>query len=317
MKKLKTYYYYTDDDFQFRKVPYFRLKIASFIAVCVFVCLGVILSVNHYYYDFLGIGYDQIRTLRQENAVLTDRFTALMGELQTMDKTIAELNSKGNELRLAADLPELSKDQMKAGTGGALGSVDVDFLSDNMGEVLRSASSMVEKLRNETSVQEQNYRDVARKMESNKGYFASMPALKPMDGYYSTNGFGLRMHPVLGVFKLHEGLDIINDVGTPVYATGNGTVEFAGQSGGGFGIVVVINHGYGFQTLYAHLSKAQVREGQHVRRGELIAKSGRTGLVSGPHLHYEVHYKGVRQNPVDYFLDDVHPQEYLQQFAHQ
>lgn len=316
MKKLRTYYYYTDDDFQFRKVRFFHLKIASIMVVAVFCALGAILSVNHYYYDFLGIGYDQLRTLRQENTILKERFTSLIDQLKKMETTLNDINAEGNQLRLAADLPGLDKSAAKAGTGGALENGDAEALSDNVGEVLRTASSMVDELRSQTAIQEQSYREVTRKFEYNKDYFAAMPALKPMDGYYSPNGFGVRMHPVLGVFKAHEGLDIINDVGTPVYASGNGTVEFAGQSGGGFGIVIVMNHGYGFQTLYAHLSKVLVREGQRVKRGELIAKSGRTGLVSGPHLHYEVHYKGVRENPVDYFLDDVHPQEYLQQLAH-
>ena len=142
-----------------------------------------------------------------------------------------------------------------------------------------------------------------------------MPALKPMEGEYSSKGFGLRMHPVLGIFKTHQGLDIANDVGTPVYAPADGIVEMAGHSGGGYGIVVVIRHGYGFQTLYAHLSKISVRDGQRIKRGDLIAKSGKTGLVTGPHLHYEVRYKGVSQNPIDYFLDDVSVAEYHRQIA--
>jgi murein DD-endopeptidase MepM/ murein hydrolase activator NlpD len=129
-------------------------------------------------------------------------------------------------------------------------------------------------------------------------------------GYYSPSGFGVRMHPVLGIFKTHEGLDIVADVGTPVYAAGNGTVEFAGHSGGGYGNLIVLNHGFGYQSLYAHLSEIKVSNGQYVKRGTLIGKSGRTGLVSGPHLHYEVIYNGVRKNPIDYFLDDLHPAEY-------
>jgi murein DD-endopeptidase MepM/ murein hydrolase activator NlpD len=136
-----------------------------------------------------------------------------------------------------------------------------------------------------------------------------------MDGFYAVSSFGMRLHPVLGIYRLHEGIDIINDVGTPVYASGNGVVEMAGQSGGGYGLLIVIDHGYQYQSLYAHLSHVLVKEGQHVKRGDLIARSGRSGLVTGPHLHYEVSFKGVRQNPVDYFLDDVHAQDYRQELA--
>lgn len=109
---------------------------------------------------------------------------------------------------------------------------------------------------------------------------------------------------------MHEGVDIIGDVGTDVYATGDGVVRYAGRTQGGYGAVIEITHGYGYSTLYAHLSKVLVRPGRRVTRGQLIAKSGRSGLVSGPHLHYEVRYKGRKQNPVDYFFDDVDAARY-------
>jgi murein DD-endopeptidase MepM/ murein hydrolase activator NlpD len=136
-----------------------------------------------------------------------------------------------------------------------------------------------------------------------------------MVGNYERRDFGMRKHPVLGVNKFHEGIDIINDIGTPVYAPADGVVEFAGHSGSGYGLILLVKHGYGYETLYGHLSKTIAREGQKVKRGDLIARSGNSGLVSGPHLHYEVHYNGVRQNPLDYFFSDVTPQEYNKQIA--
>ncbi|HLX13421.1 MAG TPA: M23 family metallopeptidase, partial [Bacteroidota bacterium] len=186
---------------------------------------------------------------------------------------------------------------------------NLPIASDQITSMIRGASSTIDKLTNEISLEKQNYEEISKKQNFNKEFFASMPALKPMEGYYSTNGFGLRMHPVLGIFKDHKGLDIINDVGTPVYASADGNIEIAGQTGGGYGIMILIDHGFGYETLYAHLSQVLVKEHAHVKRGDLIAKSGRTGLVSGPHLHYEVRYKGVIQNPVNYFLDDVKPSD--------
>ena len=108
---------------------------------------------------------------------------------------------------------------------------------------------------------------------------------------------------------------IITDVGNDVYATGDGVVRYAGRTQGGYGAVIEMSHGYGYSTLYAHLSRVMVRPGQAVKRGELIAKSGRSGLVSGPHLHYEVRYNGRKQNPVDYFFDDVEAARYRAQLA--
>jgi murein DD-endopeptidase MepM/ murein hydrolase activator NlpD len=126
----------------------------------------------------------------------------------------------------------------------------------------------------------------------------------------------MRIHPVLHIYRPHAGIDIINDVGTPVYASGDGVVRFAGRTEGGYGVVVEINHGYGYSSLYGHLSKVLVHPGKTVRRGDLIGRSGRTGLVSGPHLHYEVRKNGARQNPVDYFFDDVEAARYRTQLAH-
>lgn len=122
----------------------------------------------------------------------------------------------------------------------------------------------------------------------------------------------MRLHPILDIYRKHEGLDIANDQGTPVYATADGAVELSGRHGG-YGFMIQINHGYGYKTLYAHLSKVLVRDGEQVRRGEVIGRSGNTGLSSGPHLHYEVKINGISQNPTDYFFDDITQEEYRAQ----
>ena len=119
----------------------------------------------------------------------------------------------------------------------------------------------------------------------------------------------MRTHPVLRIRKMHPGIDITNDVGTPVYATGDGEVLITGPRGG-YGKAIEISHGYGYSTLYAHLSEILVHAGQSVKRGELIARSGRSGLVSGPHLHYEVHRNGMVCDPVDFFFDDIDAASY-------
>ncbi len=117
-------------------------------------------------------------------------------------------------------------------------------------------------------------------------------------------GFGIRMHPILQINKMHDGIDIITDVGTPVYSSGKGVVEFAGNKGG-FGLAIEIDHGFGYRTVYAHLSSVKVKQGQKVSRGDLIGNTGNSGLSSGPHLHYEVHHNGIKLNPVDFFFDET------------
>ena len=316
MKKLEiSYHRYLQKKMQFEEIRWFRAKLAGVVATAAVVVIATALIVNHWYNDFLGIGYNQVTKLKQENSFLQERLRTLNSEMTIVESTLSELHDKGNELRLLVDLPPIDEETKKVGTGGALPRPELSLASDNVSMLLQSSSLLADRLISEAKLQKQNYHEIVQKSDYNRDYFACVPALKPMDGYYSPKGFGMRMHPLLGIFKTHEGLDIINDVGTPVYASGNGVVELAGQASGGYGLMIVINHGYDFQSLYAHLSKVLVKEGQHVRRGDFIGKSGRSGLVTGPHLHYEVSYKGVRQNPMDYFLDDVKPADYRKELT--
>lgn len=143
---------------------------------------------------------------------------------------------------------------------------------------------------------------------------AAMPAIMPVKKNQCkiVSGYGMRYHPILHYRRMHTGIDLTAQAGTPVYATGNGVVKVAGRGAnmGGYGIAIIIDHGYGFQTLYGHLQEVQVRPGQRVKRGDLIGNVGRTGLSSGYHLHYEVIQNGNKVNPVYFFFNDLTPAEY-------
>lgn len=143
---------------------------------------------------------------------------------------------------------------------------------------------------------------------------ATMPAIMPLKKNQCkiVSGYGMRYHPILHYRRMHTGIDLTAAAGTPVYATGDGVVKVAGRGAGmgGYGVVVMINHGYGFQTLYAHLMEVKVSAGQRVRRGDMIGLVGRSGLSSGYHLHYEVIQNGNKVNPVYFFFNDLTPAEY-------
>ena len=310
-------YYYLDEQLQVREVRWPRLKVAGVALLAVVACLAAVLGATYGYFNLLGPGNGGAGNLAAENRELKSQLQALTSRMGGLESSLGMLDQQGNQLRLMVDLPALDTSARIAGTGGA---ADVEpvlpaVASDDARQSLQSANAALRKLIGEVRVEEQSYSQILEKYNSNKAYFAALPALKPMEGYYSANDFGLRMHPVLGVLKTHTGLDIVNDVGTPVYAAADGVVELAGHSGGGYGIVVVLKHAFGYQTLYGHLSKILVREGAAVKRGALIAKSGRTGLVSGPHLHYEVRLNGVCRNPIDYFFDDTAAADYRVQIA--
>ena len=139
-----------------------------------------------------------------------------------------------------------------------------------------------------------------------------IPAIQPISDKYlkqMASGYGYRSDPVYRTLKFHEGLDYSADIGTPVYATGDGTVELAGWNKG-YGNSIDISHGYNYLTRYAHLSEILVRQGQKVRRGDMIGKVGNTGKSTGPHLHYEVRLHGQPQNPVNYYFYDLTPEQY-------
>ncbi len=314
IKKLKKYYT-ADESLHLQEVKWFRTKLFGLVLSFVALSLALILAVNHLAHDVLGLGYNKMAALTEENRTLQSQVESLTGQMQNLNITIDNLSKQGNDLRLMVDLPKMDDEVLSGGVGGAVAEPQFNVSSDRTSRILSTSLKTLQRLNAEINVQQQSYAEIIEKYQYNKEYFAAMPALKPMEGAYSVNGFGPRMHPVLGIFKTHEGLDIINDVGTPVYASGNGSVIMSGQSGGGYGIAVVVNHGFGFQSLYAHLSRVVVREGQHVKRGDLIAYSGKTGLVTGPHLHYEVRFKGVCKNPADFFFDDVNAQSYRASIA--
>lgn len=299
----KKYYYSAPHSLQFKEIRWFRIKIAVIVLSLVISCLALILGINHLYYDLLG--FDRMNELISENQILKAQLTDLSSRARNLESVLDELNQQGDQFRLLVDLPKLDDDIKVSGVGGTNTELDIHVNSEDASSILLSTSEILNKLTAETKIQNQSYQEIINKYEYNKGYFKSIPSIKPIDGYYSPNGFGMRVHPILGKPRLHEGIDIINDVGTSIIATGDGVIEVAGRSEAGYGTIILINHGYGFQTFYAHLSRVLVREGQRVKRGDVIAKSGRSGLVSGPHLHYEVRYKGIRQNPIDFFFNDI------------
>jgi len=298
-------FYTLGSDLNLHEVRRFYLKMASIICVTTLLAVGFIIGLNQITGNFLGFGSDELNRLSEENAVLKKKITSMNDLVAGLRSSIDQIENQGDELRLMVDLPPVDPAVKEAGTGGSSVPELMSFNLPDGTEDLSQVENLLSRMSGELKIQEQNYSQILKKYEANKAYFAALPALKPMQGLYSAYRFGMRMHPILGVMKNHKGLDIHGNVGTKVVASGDGIVAMAGHSGGGYGNIVVINHGYGYQTLYAHLSKVLVRPGKRVERGDLIARSGRSGLVSGPHLHYEVRRNGISMDPTDFFYDDI------------
>ena len=179
-------------------------------------------------------------------------------------------------------------------------------------ELVVSTSQKVDNLARQVYVQCNSMNELVKLAQGQEERIKHIPAIQPVsnkDLKRTASGYGYRIDPIYKTTKFHQGMDFSANVGTPVYVTGNGRVVETGWQQG-FGNTVVIDHGYDYKTRYAHLSKILVRKGQEVIRGEEIAEVGNTGKSTGPHLHYEVLYKGKAQNPINYYFFDLSPEDY-------
>ncbi len=178
-------------------------------------------------------------------------------------------------------------------------------------KLLANTEKMIEQLILQIESQKNSSGESGEVVENQNptSFFSSIPNIKPVSGSI-TSAFGRRLHPIYNVTLFHTGIDFAASEGTRVHSTGDGIVAFSGYDKG-YGQKVAINHGYGFTTIYAHLSKSLVRQGQKVSRGEIIALSGNTGVSTGPHLHYEVQKDNVKVNPTAYFFDENNPDKFI------
>ncbi len=165
-----------------------------------------------------------------------------------------------------------------------------------------------------TRIYNASYDTILRLSQQKDLLMRAMPIIMPVDRRRISirSGFGWRRDPFTKGYRFHQGLDLAGRIGTPIYATADGLVldPYANSSMSGYGKVVVINHGFGYQTLYGHLSKILVKPGDKVKRGQIIGHMGSTGRSKGPHLHYEIHYKGTPVNPINYLYFSLSPDEY-------
>jgi murein DD-endopeptidase MepM/ murein hydrolase activator NlpD len=183
----------------------------------------------------------------------------------------------------------------------------------NTNELITQSLSKIYMLQKRMYIQTKSYDEILRMANNKTELLASIPAIQPLNNVELTrlaSGFGMRVHPIYKVKKLHTGCDFAAPKGTPVYATGDGVIRLTRKNLGGYGNEVEIDHGYGYVTKYAHLDKYIVKPGRKIKRGEILGYVGNSGSSTAPHLHYEVIRNGVKVNPVHYFYNDLNPDEY-------
>lgn len=296
---MKKFFYYSNKNLKFVEIKNFKAKTITFVIVSSIILSSLLFGT--YYLVFTIFNAKDKAHLEQENILLKEKIKNLSIQYASIKDELDNLMEVSSNLRKLTNLKPLTS-QGKIGIGGSIYTDDISSLLSNDDDVSNSLK-MIETLTTQFELEKKEYDRITEKLNENSAFYESLPAIIPTTGGYSIEGFGMRLHPILKVMKMHEGLDILTDVGSPVFAPGNGKVIYVGPRGG-YGITIEIDHGFGYKTIYAHLSKSLVKEGQNVKRGDRIALSGNSGLSTGPHLHYEVHLNGIPQDPINYFFED-------------
>jgi len=260
------------------------------------------------------------RALKRENQRLLSQYELMKKDLEKIDKVLEELQQRDDNIyRVIFETDPIPSSVRKAGFGGANKYSELENL-DNAELVIETARKL-DIVSKEAYIQSKSYDEIMEMAKNKEEMLACFPAIQPVtntDLKRTASGWGYRIHPIYKVRKMHYGMDFTAPVGTPVYATGNGVVtEVTGskRSRVGLGLEIKIDHGYGYETVYGHLNAFNVKRGQKVKRGDVIAYVGNSGGSTAPHLHYEVHKNGKKVNPAYYYYKDLTPQEYDKMIA--
>ena len=251
--------------------------------------------------------------MQRRNLEIGQKIARLGEAADSLASQLAYVERHDIQLRIRKGMEVLPPDVRELGVGGSVGESPEmiklrEINSPNYADVSR-ISQDIEKLLRKANYQAESFAEVETKLLKDTDMWDRIPSIVPTKGRFSGK-FGVRRDPILGIRKMHCGVDITNEIGTSVMATADGVVSFVGCVSG-YGNVVKINHGYEIQTVYAHLSDVYVEAGQGVKRYQIIAAIGNTGRTVGPHLHYEVRVAGKAVNPEGYFLDaDVYLTQY-------
>jgi len=299
----KSIYYYSQKKLKYIEINNFYSKFISLLAVFSIIFALVFLG-SYLFIDNLVNPKPDLAELRKENSQLREKYLEMSSKISQLYSDLYQLNEKENDLRLSVNLDPLTEAEKDFGIGGAAFN-DLDLATiASVKDIVSKVDNSLDLLKSKVILTKNNYLNIEESLTSNQKLFESLPALLPAQGRIGDR-FGMRLHPILKVKRMHTGIDIIVNNGNKVYAPGNGKVVKAGTRGG-YGKTIEIDHGFGYTTLYAHLSKINIEKGQKVKRGEVIGLSGQTGrLATGPHLHYEVKHNGVHLNPKNFIYSDI------------
>ncbi len=308
MAKVK--YYYDSDTLSYRKIE--LRKRDKFRRMMFFVVASVLMGgfIVFVMYQFLESPRQKVMTRELENMKL--HYELLEKKMTQAEQVLDGIQKRDNNIyRTYFEANPIPEEQRKAGFGGVNRYKSIEGFDNS--QMIIEATKNIDILSKQLYVQSKSLDEIIDLAKDKEELLASIPAIQPVskeDLTRMASGFGWRLDPFTKARKRHKGMDFTSPKGTPIYATGNGKVTRADAGSSGFGRHIRIDHGFGYVTLYAHLSKYNVKRGQKVKRGDLIGYVGSTGRSQAPHLHYEVRYNKQQINPINFYYGDLSPQEF-------
>ncbi|MDR3328111.1 MAG: M23 family metallopeptidase [Prevotellaceae bacterium] len=303
----KTKFHFNQETLSFEKIEMTFVKVVKYVALHLFTGLG--LGVIAFFVISSVLPSPLEKSLRKENAELKNNYAILDRRISGMNGIMADLQQRDNNLyRVIFQTDPIDRSLRHSNVIKEYDKIDnmsnsrlIDYAIDKANDVAK-----------QIYVQSKSYDELFLLSKKQEEKLQCLPAIQPVmnkDLSRVASGYGYRNDPVYHTTRFHAGMDFTAPTGTDIYATGNGKIDFAGWRQG-YGNCVIINHGFDYETLYGHLSTISVREGQKVTRGEIIGLVGSTGKSTGPHLHYEVHFRGQIQDPRNFYFLDLTPEEY-------
>ena len=308
MAKVK--YYYDSDTLSYRKIE--LRKRDKFKRMLGFLLSSVLMGFILLFITFQFIESPKEKVQKREIENMKLSFGLLNKKMSQAEKVLEGVQHRDNEIyRLYFETNPIPEEQRKAGFGGVNRYKSLEGFENS--DMIIDVSKNMDILSKQLYIQSKSLDEIISLAENKEKLLASIPAIQPIkkeDLSRMASGFGWRSDPFTKARKKHNGMDFTSRTGTPIYASGNGKVKRADNSASGFGNHIEIDHGYGYVTIYAHLSKYNVKKGQKVNRGDLIGFVGNTGRSVGPHLHYEVHKNGRPINPINFYYGNLTPEEF-------
>ncbi len=277
-----------------KKLVWITISITSVFFILLFISINYLSEIVY---------QSKLARIKKSNNRLMSTIYDLKSRMQLMESDLNVLREKDQALRTYVDIPAIDKDVRKLGIGGKvlIKASEVDKLIPDDNIRMSELSNDLDRLARVLKLERISYESIYNAFRHRSDQIQSTPSIRPVNTGYISDGFGYRRDPFIGRRRFHYGIDISSPSGTPVYATADGVVRSCNSSVT-YGKIAKLDHGFGYSTVYAHLSRILVKPGEVVKRGQKIAEVGCTGRSTAPHLHYEVQQFGIRKNPLDYFF---------------